>query len=121
MINLTTKRNGGFKFDRVLKTEGNKSDVIRFEVFYLKTMSGKKGVFVSIRPTTLEQGEGYTSESFLLYNQANISVFAKQLVRKNDREVLAIAEKIDAQVPALLDIYQQGGDIRAAIATAVQS
>jgi hypothetical protein len=109
MSNLTVTRTGKFKFDRVLKTEGNKSDVIRLEVFYLKAFNGNKGVRVSVAPKTIEQGEGYQMETFLLYNQANLSVWAKMLARKSDKEVLAVAEKLDASVQSILDTYQQQG------------
>jgi hypothetical protein len=109
MNNLTVTRTGKFQFDRVLKTEGNKSDVIRFEVFYLKAFNGNKGVRISVSPKTIEQCDGYTCETFLLYNQANLSVWAKMLARKSDKEVLAVATKLDANVPMILDTYQQQG------------
>jgi hypothetical protein len=109
MNNLTVTRTGKFQFDRVLKSEGNKSDVIRFEVFYLKAFNGTKGVRVSIHPSTIEQHEGYSTSTVLLYNQANLSVWAKQLARKSDKEVLAVAEKLDGSVQAILDTYQQYG------------
>lgn len=108
MQNLTASRHG-FKFDRVLKSEGNKSDIIRFEVSYLKSFSGRKGIVVHLTPKTVEQHEGYTMETLLLYNSANVSAWVKMLARKNDKAVVEMAEKLDAAVPSIIDTYQASG------------
>lgn len=109
MVNLTPSRTG-FKYDHILSQEGSKSKVIRLEVFYLKSMSGKsmngtKGVRVSVRPLEIEKCEGYTMESTTLYSQENVGGWLKFLPRKNDKAVLAMAEKIDAHVPAIIAAY----------------
>jgi hypothetical protein len=104
MNNLVPSRSG-FKHDHVLSNEGNKSKIIRLEVSYLKSFSGKKGVLVTITPKEVEQCEGYCTETLLLYNAQNISVWAKMLTRKSDKEVLAMAEKLDPSVLAILTAY----------------
>ena len=110
MINLKSARDG-FRYEHLLgPVEGkpNARKVILFSVFYLKSMSGVKGVRIAIRPTEIEQCEGYTCESTLLYNEANISVWGKLLSRKSDKEVLAIAEAIDNKVPLVVNAYLEG-------------
>lgn len=106
MVNLTPSRTG-FKYDHILSQEGSKSKVIRLEVFYLKSMHGTKGVRVSVRPLEIEKCEGYTMESTTLYSQENVGGWLKFLPRKNDKAVLAMAEKIDAHVPAIIAAYQE--------------
>jgi len=108
MNNLQAKRNGGFRYEHLISvdpTNDKKRKVVIFEVTYLKSMSGAKGVRFSIRPTEIEQGEGYTTETLLLYNEANVAGWAKMLSRKNDKAVLEVAEAIDSKVPLVVAAY----------------
>ena len=104
MQNLKQSRRG-FRYEHVISTDGAKRNVIIFEVSYLKSLGGAKGVRVSMRPTEIEQGDGYTTESVLLYNEANISAWAKMLARKSDKEVEKIAEALDSKVPLIIAAY----------------
>lgn len=112
MINLQAKQNG-FRFEHLIEqVSPTKKNVIIFSVTYLKGAQ-RKGVLVSIRPSEIEQGEGYTTES-TLYNDANIFVWAKELARKNDKEVARVAEALDSSVPSIIAAYlkspQEGKD-----------
>jgi hypothetical protein len=104
MENFKTSRNG-FRFKASLApAEGSKQKFVVFDITYLKG-SVRKGVLATIRPTEIEQCDGYTMESTLLYNQANISIWVKELARKNDKEVVKAAEFLDALAPEIVATY----------------
>jgi len=105
MNNLKPSRTG-FQFEHVLSTEGAKRKVILLSVMYLKSSNGNKGVLASIRPTEIEQCDGYTSESTLLYNEANVSQWMRMLARKNDKAVLEVAMLLDPHVAEIIAAYQ---------------
>lgn len=112
------ERRGSYRFEAILKPSDKPGvrNVVIFEVLYLKTLGGTKGVRVSMRPSKVEQGEGYTTETTLLYNEANIGMWAAILARKNDKAVREVAEKLDAQVPAIVSQYITSGPQQGKIA-----
>jgi hypothetical protein len=104
MNNLQASRRG-FRFKHTLSTDGAKRKVVIFEVIYLKSTRGDKGVRVSMRPSEVEQCDGYRSESTPLYNKANISTWARMVARKSDKAVLEVAEKLDPKVSEIIAAY----------------
>ena len=121
MENFQAARNG-FRFKASLAPAvGNKQKFVVFDVTYLKG-SVRKGVLATIRPTEIEQCDGYTMESTLLYNQANISLWVKELARKSDKEVVKAAEFLDALAPEIVATYiADANEGRSALLRAVES
>lgn len=103
MENFKLGRNG-YRFEHEISVEGNKRKVVIFQVSGLKG-SRNKGVQATIYPTTIEQGDGYTSESFLLYNGANVSEWVEILPRMNDKKITKAAEGLDKVAPLIMSAY----------------
>lgn len=80
--------------------------LVKFELYYYKGQS-HKGVLARIAHTTIEQHEGYTTETFEIFSQSAVSLWVKELARKSDKEVVAIAEKIDKVVPLIVAAFQE--------------
>jgi hypothetical protein len=123
MINLQARRSK-FRYEHLVSVDPAnpaKRKVVVFEVYYLKSTSGAKGIRFGISPLEIEQCEGHTCESFMLYNQANIGGWAKMLPRKNDKAVLELAERIDSKVPLVVAAYLESVENgKAALAQLIQ-
>ena len=104
MTNFQPSSNG-FRFKASLApAEGNKQKFVVLDIVYLKG-SRRKGVLATLRPTEIEQCDGYAMESTLLYSEANISVWVKELARKSDKEVVKAAEFLDALAAEIVATY----------------
>jgi hypothetical protein len=105
MDNLQVTRRG-YTFDHLISEKGAKRKIVRFNVHYLAG-SQRKGVNVSIRHTTVEQCEGYSMETLELYG-GFLSLWAKILPRKNDKQVGIVAEQLDSSVPLIVAAFLEG-------------
>ena len=106
MVNLTQGRRG-YRFEMQngpLGDDPNKRNITVLEIGYLKGAS-RKGVLTSIRNTTIEQFDAHRMESFEVFG--GVSVWAKELARKSDKEVIKVAEALDSVVPLIVTAFQE--------------
>lgn len=102
MQNLKMTTTGRFRYDHEISREGNKVKLVRFEVSYTAGAS-RKGVTVSINNKTIEQREGYHTETFEVF--AGVSMWAKFMARKSDKIVAQVVEALDSSVVDLVNIF----------------
>jgi hypothetical protein len=81
-----------------------KVKVARLKVSYLAG-SVRKGVNASLTFTEIEQGENCTFETFSVFGDGNVSMWAKALARKSDKEVTKVAEQLDSKAPLILAAF----------------
>lgn len=104
-MNFIQTRTGKYRYEYQVGTvEGkpNARKLVVFEVYYLKG-SQAKGIIAALRPTTIEQFEGYHTESFEVFQ--GVSVWAKQVARKSDKITAQVAKALDAVAPLLIAAY----------------
>lgn len=82
--------------------------VTRTEVYYDlgggNVWTGKsepRGIWLSIRQIKVELHDGYHTESFEVFGSKGKRIFLLELNRANPKKLAAIAEKLDADIPAL--------------------
>lgn len=122
MNNLQQDKRGGFRFEHVVSVseDGKKKKVSRFEVFYRDGGISGKVVRVSIRDLEKEKGDGYVTETFVLYQGKYVAGTALALPRKNMKKVLAVAEALDSSVPLIMAAYAESVELgKAALAQAI--
>lgn len=109
MENLKARRTGGFVFrDREPKVVGETVDAVEVTVDYDiggTSMFGgqqtKRGLYIHITPKGIEKTEYGESWKLSLLGDMRRSgrkVFAMPLARKNDKKLMALAEKMDPHV-----------------------
>jgi hypothetical protein len=105
MVNFKQTRRGfqyNFVTEQAVGGDPNKLRVARLEVSYLNG-SQRKGVLATLRTIELEQHDGYVAECFEMF--AGVSVWAKLLPRKNDKQVALVAEQLDAYAPDIVSEF----------------
>lgn len=103
-MNFIQTRTGKYRYEYQVGTvEGNPNarKLIVLEVNYLK--ASRKGIILTIRPTTIEQHEGYHTESFEMF--AGTSRWARLITRKNDKITATVANSLDAAAPQIVQDY----------------
>lgn len=76
---------------------GNKQTFAVLDIMYLKG-SQHKGILASLKRVEIEQGEGYSTETSVIFGDGNFSMWVKYLPRKSDKEVVRVAEALDSKV-----------------------
>lgn len=112
MVNLTQRK------DRYRWQSAPEGSVICAEVYYdlggSNVWTGKgesRGIWLSIRPTKIEFHNGYHTESFEVFGSKGKRIFLLELKRSNPKTLAAVAEKLDADIPALATQLIETGQI----------
>ena len=106
MANFQPLRNNGFRFKASLApAEGNKQKFVVLDIVFISKARGVRACWHTLRPTEIEQCDGYVMESTLLYSEANISVWVKELARKSDKEAVKAAEFFEALAAEIAATY----------------
>jgi hypothetical protein len=111
----------------VFKT-GDSGPVVKFELYYDKGGANyfnggndARGIWASIRAVTLEKYDTHTIETFEIFGKGGRKL-VKQLARKSDKELLAVAERLDAAVPGICSQFEQSEELgKQAMLDAIQS
>jgi hypothetical protein len=98
--------------DKFIYSDKPEGEVTKLDVHYTKGgtnyFSGgytPRGIYVSIRTTTIKQENGFKSESFTLFGGNNISCLALRLERKSDKQLLRVADLVSPHAAELVERF----------------
>jgi hypothetical protein len=104
MTHLTLRHDGDYRY--LSAPEG---EVAKLALSYDKD-ARIRGIYLRISTVTIKHDTYGTSESFMLFGDKSVRVLCAQLPRKNPKVFLAIAEKLDPIIPALIESYLKHRD-----------
>ena len=105
MQNLIARKDA-FRFNS--KPEG---EIVRVEVYYSKGgmnywnyKQEPRGIYVSVSSLKVERGENFTTEAYTM-GTSGAKLFVSELQRKTASKIQAVAEKVDAVVPQVAELF----------------
>jgi hypothetical protein len=97
---LDQQHNGDFTY-----RDKEVGEVTKLTVSYEKNYR-RRGIYVSIRTTTITQERGYKTESFMLYGGQNINHFALALERKTPKQLQRVVDLISPHAALLVELFK---------------
>jgi hypothetical protein len=106
--------------DKYRWNSGTSGEIVRAEVYYAlggtnawANKQEPRGIWLSIMPLKIEDSgtPGIRFESFTVFGSKGRRIFLLELKRANPAKLAAIAEKLDADIPALAAQLMETGAI----------
>jgi hypothetical protein len=73
---------------------------------YFNYKEEKRGIYVSVRQSTIEQRDGFTTKTFNMFG-SGVKFFALELQRKSSKQLERVANHLAPHVSRLVELYKQ--------------